>query len=315
MITKEQAIKKIIALIKDNKITLEEITSAIGHQQLEANKKDGFTLVRLFSYLGGIFILFGLSAYITIDWDNLNSFSRIIITLGSGITSLIIAVVLLSQNNKENYSIILIILSALLQATGLFVTVVEFSKGGGDVLIAAMIIFGILASEYGILFLKLKRTVLLFFMIYFATASFVSIADFIDIPRNLTEFIVGVSLVIFSYVIQRTPYNIICGFGYFVGNISLLWMSFDLLQHTFFEISYIGITCYMLYVSTIVRSRSILATSTIAMFLYLAYFTKKHFLNSIGWPISMMLLGVIFFGISGLALKINNRLLLREQDL
>ena len=152
-------------------------------------------------------------------------------------------------------------------------------------------------------------------MIYFATASFISIADFIDIPRNLTEFIVGVSLVIFSYVIQRTPYNIICGFGYFVGNISLLWMSFDLLQHTFFEISYIGITCYMVYVSTIVRSRSILATSTIAMFLYLAYFTKKHFLNSIGWPISMMLLGVIFFGISGLALKINNRLLLREQDL
>ena len=87
---------------------------------------------------------------------------------------------------------------------------------------------------------------LLFFMIYFATASFVSIADFIDIPRNLTEFIVGMSLVIFSYVIQRTPYNIICGFGYFVGNISLLWMSFDLLRDSFFEIAYIGITCFML---------------------------------------------------------------------
>ena len=147
MITKEQAIKKIIALIKDNKITLEEISSAIGQQQIEANKKDGFTLVRLFSYLGGIFILFGLSAYITIDWDNLNSFSRIIITLGSGITSLILAIISLSQNKKENYSIILIILSALLQPTGLFVAVIEFSNGGGNILIPAMLIFGILALQ------------------------------------------------------------------------------------------------------------------------------------------------------------------------
>ena len=308
MITKEHAIKKIVALIKDNKITLEEIASAIGHQQIEANKKDGFTLVRLFSYLGGIFILFGLSAYIAIDWGNLNSFSRIIITLGSGITSLILAIVLLSQNKKENYSTILIILSALLQATGLFVAVIEVSTGGGNILIPAMIIFGVLALQYGVLFLKLKRTTLLFFMIYFATASFVSMADLIDIPRNLIEFIVGVSLVALSYGIQRTPYNSICEIGYFIGSISLLVMSFDLLRYTSFEISYIGITCFMLYVSTIVRSRSILATSTIAMFLYLAYFTKQHFLNSIGWPISLMLLGVIFFGISGLALKINNRI-------
>jgi len=59
MITKEQAIKKIIALIKDNKITLEEITSAIGHQQLEANKKDGFTLVLYFLILEGFLSYLG----------------------------------------------------------------------------------------------------------------------------------------------------------------------------------------------------------------------------------------------------------------
>ena len=130
-------------------------------------------------------------------------------------------------------------------------------------------------------------------------------ADLIHIPHTLVELICGTSLVALSYGIQRTPYNSICGFGYFVGSISLLWMSFDLLKNTYFEILYIGIACFMLYVSTIVRSRSILATSTIAMFLYLSYFTSQHFLNSIGWPLSLILLGFIFFGISGLALKIN----------
>ena len=64
MISKEQVIAEIVALTKDHKITLEELTSALGRQQIEANTKDAFTLTRLFSYLGGIFILFGLSTYI-----------------------------------------------------------------------------------------------------------------------------------------------------------------------------------------------------------------------------------------------------------
>ncbi len=305
MISKEQVIAEIVALTKAHKITLEELTSALGRQQIEANTKDAFTLTRLFSYLGGIFILFGLSTYIAVTWDSLNSLSRILITLGTGIICLIIAIVILLQYKQEKNATILVVLSALLQSTGLFVAVNEIVIGGGNVLIPAMLIFGVLALQYGVLFLKLKRTSLLFFAIYFTTASFASMADLIHIPHTLVELICGASLVALSYGIQRTPYNSICGFGYFVGSISLLWMSFDLLKNTYFEILYIGIACFMLYVSTIVRSRSILATSTIAMFLYLSYFTSQHFLNSIGWPLSLILLGFIFFGISGLALMIN----------
>ena len=76
MISKEQVIAEIVALTKAHKITLEELTSALGRQQIEANTKDAFTLTRLFSYLGGIFILFGLSTYIAVTWDSLNSLSR-----------------------------------------------------------------------------------------------------------------------------------------------------------------------------------------------------------------------------------------------
>lgn len=308
MISKKQIIEEIVALTKAHNITLEELTSALGRQQIEANKKNAFSLTRLFSYLGGIFILFGLSAYIAIDWNSLNSFSRILITLGVGIICLIIAIVTLLQHNQEKNVTILVILSALFQSTGLFVAVSEIMTGGGNALIPAMLIFGVLALQNGLLFLKFKRTSFLFFTIYFATTSFVSMAGLINIPYNWVELICGVSLVALSYGIQRTAYNRICGFGYFFGSISLLWMSFDFLRNTYFEIVYIGIACFMLYVSTIVRSRSILATSTIAMFLYLSYFTSKHFLNSIGWPLSLVLLGFIFFGISGLALKVNKNI-------
>lgn len=307
MISKEQAIAEIVILTNTHQISLEELTSVLGRQQIDANKKDAFTLTRLFSYLGGIFILFGLSAYIAVAWDNLNSPSRILITLGTGITCLILAVTAALQNKREKNVTVLVSLSAILQAIGLFVAVHELVTGGGDVRIPAMVIFGVLSLQYGVLFLKLKRTSLLFFAIYFATASFVSLADLINIAHNLIEFTCGVSLLAISYGVQRTTYNSICGFGYFVGSITLLWMSFDLLSNTPLEILYLGIVCFMLYISTIVRSRSILAISVIAMFSYLSYFTREHFLNSIGWPVCLILLGFIFFGISSVALKISKR--------
>ena len=305
MISKEQAIIEIAALTKTHKINLEELTSILGKQQIEANTKDVFTITTLFSYLGGIFILIGLSAYITVAWASLNSVSRILITLGVGIVCLILGIILISKNRQGKSPAILIILSALLQSTGLFVVVSEIATSSGNVRIPATIIFGVLALQYGVLFLKLKRTSLLFFTIYFANGSFIAIADLLHIPHTLIELISGISLLAISYGIQSTPYSRICVFGYFMGIIALLWMSFGFLRNTYFEILYLAITCFMLYLSTIVQSRSILVTATLAMFSYLSYFTQQHFLNSVGWPIYLILLGFIFFGLSGLALKIN----------
>lgn len=308
MITKEQAIAEIVSLTATHNISLEELNSALGRQEIEANKKDGFTLTRVFSYLGGIFILAGLSGYIALTWEHLNSAARILITLGPGIICIILANAAALQNRREKNITILVLLSAILQSTGLFVAVVEFSTGGGDIRIAALAIFGVLAIQYGAFFAKLKRTSLLFFTIYFSTAAFISLAELIHIPKDLTGFICGTSLLALSYGIQRTPYNSICGFGYFVGSIALLWVGFDMLQNTYIELLYLGIASFMLYVSTIVRSRSMLVTSAISIFSYISYFTAEHFANSMGWPICLILLGFTFFGISNLALKLNKRI-------
>jgi Predicted membrane protein (DUF2157) len=307
MMQKEQVITQIVALVREHHISLEELSSALGRQQIEANKKDAFTLTRLFSYLGGIFILAGLSTYIGLSWNSLNSFARIVITLGPGIICLIMAIVTALQNKRENNVTIFIILSALLQCTGLFVTIAEFATGGGDLRVAELAVFGVLAFQYGLLFLKLKRTSILFFTIYFSIASFVNFLDLIHVSYHVIEFICGASFLALSYGIQRTPYNSICGLGYFISSISLLWVGFDLLKNSEVEVLYFGIASFMLYVSTIVRSRSILASSTIAILSYISYYTSEHFLNSIGWPLCLVLLGLIFFGVSHVALKLNKR--------
>lgn len=306
MMTKNEAIAEIVILAKKHQINIDELIAALGRQEIERNQKDRSTLTRVFSFLGGIFILFGLVTYTAIAWPSLNAFSRILITLGVGFICFILAVVGAVQNRQAVNVTALVILSALLQSTGLFVAALEILPGGGNPSLLGMSVFGILALQYGVIFFKLKRSSFLFFTIYFAVATFVCIADLIHIQHNLIEFICGTSLIALSYGIHRTAYNSICGFGYFIGSIVLLWMSFDLIRGSSLEVAYLGIACFMIYLSTIVHSRSMLAISTIAMFAYLSYFTHEHFLNSMGWPLFLILMGFIFFGLSTLTLKINN---------
>ncbi len=308
MNSKEQAMTEIVALADAHNISLAELTSALGCREIEANKKDAFTLTRVFSYLGGIFVLAGLSAYIGLSWNQLNSVARIIITFGPGIICLVLAVTMALQPARRSNVAILVVLSALLQTTGLFVTVYEFSTGGGDVRVAALLIFAVLGAQYGILFTKVKRTSFLFFTIYFAIGAFINLCSLIHLPYNLIEFVCGVSVLALSYGLQRTPYNSICGFGYFIGSVVLLWMGFDIVWRSSLEILYLAMAAFMLYVSTIVNSRSMLITSAIALFSYISYFTSQHFMDSIGWPVCLIILGGVFFGISNLALRLNKKL-------
>ncbi len=306
MSSKKEAIAEIVNLAKTHHIGIDDLIAAMGSQEIERRQKDRNTLTRIFSFLGGIFVLFGLATYIALAWPILNAFSRILITLGSGLICFILAVVGTVQHRQALNVAALVILSAVFQAIGLFVAAIEILPGGGNPSLLAMVIFGILALQYGMAFFTLKRVSLLFFTIYFSIGTFVCMADLSHIPENLTEFICGASLIALSYGLYRTPYNSICGFGYFIGSILLLWMSFDILRHSYLEVTYIGIACFMIYLSTIVHSRSMLAISTIAMFSYLSYFTHEHFLNSIGWPLFLILMGFIFFGLSVLTVKINH---------
>ena len=308
MTAKEQALAQILTLAQTHQLSIEDIHAVLGRPLIEANKKNTGTLTRLFTYLGGIFIFSGLSAFIAMNWHYLNTPARILITLGSGLVCLMIAAVAAKRQAADKRISILIILSALLQPTGLFVTAYEFSTGGGDVRLAAAMIFGVLAAQYGLFFYALRRTTPLFFAIYFGFSAFVALCLLVKLDYDFVMFICGASLVALSYGIQRTPYNSICGFGYFIGSILLLWLGFDLIRGTPIEILYLGIACFMLYVSTIVASRSVLITSTLAILSYISYFTQKNFLDSIGWPIALILLGFIFFGVGNLAIKLSRKL-------
>jgi len=63
----------------------------------------------------------------------------------------------------------------------------------------------------------------------------------------------------------------------------------------------------LIFLSTYVRSRTLLLVGTLSMLAYIGYYTAKHFANTLGWPIALVIIGIALIGMSALAVRINNK--------
>ncbi|MHB1232734.1 MAG: DUF2157 domain-containing protein [Burkholderiales bacterium] len=96
--------------------------------------------------------------------------------------------------------------------------------------------------------------------------------------------------------------------GYFIGAIMTYSGLFDLVHGTSFELVYLAVTASMLYACVVLQSRALLFTTVIAMLGFIGYYSAKHFANSLGWPVTLVLMGVAFLGVGALAIKVRRRI-------
>ena len=79
------------------------------------------------------------------------------------------------------------------------------------------------------------------------------------------------------------------------------------MQASLIELSFLLVACGGVYLSAYIRSRTLLTISTLAILAYVSYFTSEHFLDSMGWPFMLMLLGLFMIAIASIAVRINSR--------
>jgi hypothetical protein len=96
-------------------------------------------------------------------------------------------------------------------------------------------------------------------------------------------------------------------FWYLLGSIGFLSGWFEMVQDTFIELSFLVAACAGVFLSTWVRSRTLLFVSTVAILAYIGYFTAENFRDSLGWPLVLILLGLVFIALSAVAMRINKR--------
>jgi len=123
------------------------------------------------------------------------------------------------------------------------------------------------------------------------------------------SLLIGLSMMSAAYGLQKAGrYVGLTGLGYFIGAIMAYSGLFDLVHNTAFELGYLAVTAAMLYVCVVLQSRALLFTTVIAMLGFIGFYTAKHFANSLGWPITLVLMGIAFLGVGTIAIKIRRQI-------
>lgn len=306
METKDQAISKIHEIARQYGLTLTDLEAAFTELDNGSPEPSSSLLGRILGYLGGIFIFAGLSVFISMNWETMNTAARIIITLGSGLAVFIMALVASADERYTRLKTPLFLIAAALQPTGILVAIDEFSSAG-DWHFAVMITAGIMAFQQATVFWQKRETTLLFTSLLFTLWFFGVTLDLVNVDEEFIALILGASTLSFCVGLERTPYRGLNSFWYLAGSAMFYHGLFEWVEHTVVELVFLALACGGIFLSTWVRSRTLLLTSTLAILAYIGYFSYEHFQDSLGWPLVLVMLGVVFIALSAVAMRINRR--------
>ena len=302
-----RALEQIVALARDHRLTAAEIAAALSDQPKPAPESRARALiVRALGYLGGTFVFAGIAAFIALQWDAMNSAARVIITLGPGIAACVLAVLSSRDVRFDKAVAPLFLIAAVLQPTGLLVAFKEFGSGG-DARWAALVTAGVVALQFGVVFSALRQSMLLFLTVFFAALFWFTAFDLLDMDNEIAALAIGSSLLLAATGVDRTRHSVITPSWYFFGAIGFLYGLFDLVERTAFEIVFIVVASGFVYLSAAVQSRTLLLVATAAILGYTGWFTGEHFADSLGWPLALMLFGLLMIGLSAVAFRIDRQ--------
>lgn len=313
MSARQDALIEVIDTIRRHDLSLEEIAAALDDGPAVREQRSGGILSRVFGYIGGIFVFAGLAIFIGMQWDVLGTAQRILLTLGSGFCIFVMALACTTHERLEKAATPLFLLAALLQATGILVTLEAFSLGG-DPAYGLLFLHFVMALQQGCAFIARQRSVLAVTTVYFLTGFFVIAFDLLGIDRHLIGVTIGLSLLCIGWALDHSRHKPVAGLIYFCGATLFLVVAYDWLDGGPLHILFLALAAATIFLSTVARSRTLLLVGTLALIFYIGDFMAEHFADNLAGPIGLILAGFMLIGIGAVAVRINNRYI-REKNL
>jgi len=306
MATKEDALVEVVSTIRRHNLSLDDIAAALKNSPEFKATESGSIIGRLFGYIGGILVVSGFAIYIGMQWDHIDAFGRIMLTLGVGFSAFILALVCTFDPRLEKAATPIFLLAACLESGGILVMLKEFSHGG-DPAYGLLFLHFAMALQQGLAFYNRQRTVLAFTSIYFTLGFFAVAFDLLHVPAHLIGFVIGFSLLCIGWSLSQSRHRALCGIVYFVGSVMFLATAWDKFENTAVEPLLLGLSCATIYLSVVARSGTLLLVGTCALMGYIGNFMYDHFRNDLAGPIGLIIAGVMLIGIGAVAVRINNK--------
>ncbi len=302
-----RALDQIVSLAREHRLTAGEISAALaGEPKPAVESRARVIVMRVLGYLGGTFVFAGIAAFIALQWDTMNSAARVVITLGPGVAAGILAVLSSRDERFDKAVAPLFLIAAVLEPVGMLVAFNEFGSGG-DARWAALITAGVIGFQFAALFATQRQSMLLFLTVFFGTLFWWTAFDILGMDETPMAMVLGGSLLLAAIGVDRTPHAVISPPWFLCGGIAFLYGLFDLVADTPFEILFILTASGFVYLSAAIQSRTLLLVATGAILGYTGWFTGEHFADSVGWPLALVMFGLLMIGMSALAFRIDRQ--------
>src|SRR3989338_742354 len=319
---KEELLQELSVKLNNGEISRDEIANRFNLQgassveRVETVKKPWqFSTTKALYALGAAIVIIGVVIFVGQIWDDVGSFGRISVTLGLGILMAAIGSFFLKKKPHYLIGSIFHLIGGVLISSGVAVALFEF-RVDGDWTIA--LVFGLVSVFYLLLTIAHKQAILTFFAIANGTATIYLVLNAIvgspfrangirEIYQYIT-MVIGVSYLLLGYSFHGSWNKHLTGILYFLGSLAFLGSAFSqVFDSSAWRLSYVLLVIGVVLLSVYLRSRGILAVSTIFLIAYVSYITSKYFANSLGWPISLVILGFVFIGLGYISIAINKK--------
>ncbi|QQR54398.1 hypothetical protein IPG41_04300 [Candidatus Peregrinibacteria bacterium] len=310
---KEKLLQELSLKMSTGEISREEV---LGRLNLVASAKSPqFSVTKILYILGAATVIIGISIFTAQVWDDMGSLSRIAITLGLGLLIAAMGSLLLKQKPKDNLGAIFHFIGGILIPGGATTTLYELRVDSVSLWLLA-ITFGVISAFYLLLNSAHKHPILTFFAIANGTTFIYLLVEamleathlpYEDLYAHLT-MIIGVSYLFLAHAFRGGWNKKLLGALYFFGSGGFLGAAFSqVFDSTPWQLFYFFIVLGGLFLSVYMKSRSILVMSTLFLIAHVSYITGEYFADSLGWPISLVLLGFTFIGLGYASVTINKK--------
>lgn len=273
-------------------------------------------------FIGGGVVVMGIVALIAQVWDDLGSVMRVAVTLGPGIAAFTAGALLSRRRWLGAAGPAFFLIAALVLPFGLAVTLDEAGfqpeRFGWQSLIS-VVLMGAFAAVY----LLFRSNALLLYAIGFATWAFFAITGWIAGPNpgfgdleffEYRALAVGLSYLLLAYSFADTPRRELSGIFYGFGALAFLGAALALggwrpSQNVFWEVVFPGLVFAVIYASVHLRSRALLTYSSLFLGSYLVKITNEYFSDSLGWPLALVISGMMLMGVGYLTFRVRRRYL------
>lgn len=311
-------------------MVLQEVTGASSHTTTVGESavpervhtlSSFFTVKNLFYALGGLVLGLGILTFVWQVWDVIGSAGRILVTLGVG-AGLVAAGVLYSQYGARALASAFFCIGAVLCGVGGLVVLSEINMLEQ---IPVTVWYAVMASLFAGLALTLRSVASAFFAVFYTVvtvyASMLVILSSLSLDWRQAESLfqwltigIGIGLLALAYTLQTTFASRLVGItGFFAINMILLPIAAKMFDNGVWQVVFFFANLGVIAIAVSLTRTWFLVIGMLYLFYFVTYITAEYFADSLGWPLSLILLGCVLMGLGYSSMNIHQRFIKGEK--